>query len=91
MKPAGENVVEVEDLHFAYNARSVFRGLSLKVPRGKVVAIDTADCLVRAGEGKRVALVGVSDLIVVADGDDVLILPRGRSQDVKRIIEAMKK
>lgn len=59
--------------------------------RGDVVAIDTADCLVRAGEGKRVALVGVSDLIVVADGDDVLILPRGRSQDIKRIIEAMKK
>lgn len=59
--------------------------------RGDVVAIDTADCLVRAGSGKRVALVGVSDLIVVADGDDVLVLPRGRSQDVKRIIEAMKK
>ncbi|HEY0621895.1 mannose-1-phosphate guanylyltransferase/mannose-6-phosphate isomerase [Sphingomonas sp.] len=58
---------------------------------GDVVAIDTADCLVRAGPGKRVALVGVSDLIVVADGDDVLILPRGRSQDVKRIIEAMRK
>ena len=58
---------------------------------GDVVAIDTADCLVRAGPGKRVALVGVSDLIVVADGDDVLILPRGRSQEVKRIIEAMKK
>lgn len=59
--------------------------------RGEVIAIDTADCLVRAGAGKRVALVGVSDLIVVVDGDDVLILPRGRSQDVKRIIEAMKK
>lgn len=59
--------------------------------RGDVVAIDTADCLVRAGEGKRVALVGVSDLIVVVDGDDVLIVPRGRSQDVRRIIEAMKK
>jgi mannose-1-phosphate guanylyltransferase/mannose-1-phosphate guanylyltransferase/mannose-6-phosphate isomerase len=59
--------------------------------RGDVVAIDTADCLVRAAAGKRVALVGVSDLIVVADGDDILILPRGRSQDVKRILEAMKK
>lgn len=58
---------------------------------GDVVAIDTVDCLVRAGAGKRVALVGVTDLIVVVDGDDVLILPRGRSQEVKRIIEAMKK
>ncbi len=57
---------------------------------GDVVAIDTADCLVRAEPGKRVALVGVSDLIVVVDGDDVLILPRGRSQEVKRLIDAMK-
>jgi mannose-1-phosphate guanylyltransferase/mannose-1-phosphate guanylyltransferase/mannose-6-phosphate isomerase len=57
---------------------------------GDVVAIDSANCLVRAEGGKRVALVGVEGLIVVADGDDILILPRGRSQDVKRIIEAMK-
>ena len=61
------------------------------VCRGDVVTIDTADCLIRADAGKRVALVGVSDLIVVASGDDVLVLPRGRSQDVKKIIEAMKK
>ncbi|MFL9839466.1 mannose-1-phosphate guanylyltransferase/mannose-6-phosphate isomerase [Sphingomonas sp. ST-64] len=58
--------------------------------RGDVVAIDAVNCLVRAGAGKRIALVGVTDLIVVVDGDDVLILPRGRSQEVKRIIEAMK-
>ncbi|MCW3835283.1 mannose-1-phosphate guanylyltransferase/mannose-6-phosphate isomerase [Sphingomonas canadensis] len=58
---------------------------------GDVVAIDTANCLVRAGEGKRVALVGVQDLIVVADGDDILVLPRGRSQEVKKIVEALRK
>lgn len=59
------------------------------VCRGDVVAIDTVNCLVRAGEGKRVALVGMSDLIVVADGDDILILPRGRSREVKRVLAAM--
>lgn len=57
---------------------------------GDVIAIETSNCLIRA-EGKRVALVGVSDLIVVVHGDDVLILPRGRSQDVKRVTEALKK
>lgn len=57
---------------------------------GEVIAIDTRDCLVRS-DGARVAMVGVSDLLVVASGNDILILPRGRSQDVKRLIEAMKK
>ena len=59
------------------------------VVRGEVVAIDTARCLVQAESGKRVALVGVEDLIVVVSGDDVLVLPRGRSQEVKEILEAM--
>jgi mannose-1-phosphate guanylyltransferase len=58
--------------------------------RGDVIAIDTENCLVRSEAGKRIALVGVTDLIVVAAGDDILVLPRGRSQEVKKIIEAMK-
>ena len=57
---------------------------------GDVVALDTRNCLVRS-DGARVAMVGVEDLIVVASGDDILILPRGRSQDVKLLLEAMKK
>jgi mannose-1-phosphate guanylyltransferase len=57
----------------------------------EVIAIDTENCLVRSEAGKRVALVGVRDLIVVVDGDDVLVLPRGRSQEVKRITEALKR
>ena len=56
---------------------------------GEVVAVDTRGCLVRT-DGARVALVGVEDLIVVAAGNDVLILPRGRSQEVKKLIEEMR-
>ena len=59
------------------------------VCKGDVVAIETENCLVQA-DGVRIALVGVTDLIVVANGKDVLILPRGRSQEVKKLIEAMK-
>ena len=57
--------------------------------RGSVVAINTHDCLVHS-DGARIAMLGVSDLIVVASGTDILILPRGRSQEVKTLIEAMK-
>jgi mannose-1-phosphate guanylyltransferase/mannose-1-phosphate guanylyltransferase/mannose-6-phosphate isomerase len=61
------------------------------VLRGDVVAIEAENCMVRAEAGKRVALIGVSDLIVVASGDEILILPRGRSQEVKRLLEAMQR
>jgi phospholipid/cholesterol/gamma-HCH transport system ATP-binding protein len=38
--PANEtNLVEVRDLHFSYDARPVLKGLTLDVPRGKVVGI----------------------------------------------------
>lgn len=54
---------------------------------GSVLAIDTNNCLVRT-DGVRLSLVGVDDLIVVASGDDVLIIPRGRSQEIKKLIKA---
>jgi mannose-1-phosphate guanylyltransferase/mannose-1-phosphate guanylyltransferase/mannose-6-phosphate isomerase len=59
------------------------------VVRGDVVAIEASNCLVQSEPGKRVAVIGVQDLIVVASGGDVLVLPRGRSQDVRMLIEAM--
>lgn len=57
---------------------------------GNVIAIDSNNCLVRT-DGPRVAVVGVDDLIVVVSGNDILILPRGRSQDVRQVTEHLKK
>jgi mannose-1-phosphate guanylyltransferase/mannose-1-phosphate guanylyltransferase/mannose-6-phosphate isomerase len=37
-----------------------------------------------------VVAVGVKDLIVIATGDAVLIVPRGESQRVKEAVEALK-
>jgi len=59
------------------------------VVHGDVVAIDTSHCLIRS-EGPVVTMVGVHDLIVVATRDAVMILPRGSSQDVKKIVEQLK-
>ncbi len=56
---------------------------------GEVTLIDSTGCLVRT-DGIRIAMAGVDDLIVVASGNDVLILPRGRSQEVKKLLDAMK-
>ena len=73
---------EISDVDGDGNAHATAEG-------GEVIAIDTANCLVRS-DGVRIAMVGVADLIVVASGNDVLILPRGRSQEVKALIEKMK-
>lgn len=57
--------------------------------KGDIVAVRTSGCMIRS-EGPLVAAVGVSDLIIVATGDAVLVMRRGDSQDVKHAIEALK-
>ena len=52
--------------------------------------IDSSNCLVRS-DGPHVTLVGVSDLIVVASGNEIMIVPRGKSQLVKKAAEAAQK
>jgi mannose-1-phosphate guanylyltransferase len=59
------------------------------VTHGDVVSIDSSGCLIRS-EGPVVTLAGVQDLIVVATSDAVMILPRGSSQEVKKIVEKLK-
>lgn len=55
------------------------------------VVLDCERCYVRAGNGKLVALVGLKDLIVVDTPDALLVMPRDRAQDVKRIVEQLQK
>lgn len=52
------------------------------------VLVDARGNLVRAG--KMVALVGVSDLVVVETEDAILVLPRERAQDVRAVVDALK-
>ena len=54
------------------------------------VLIDTKGCLVRSS-GPVVTSVGVRDLIIVATGDSVLVVPKGESQRIKEIVEELKR
>ena len=59
-------------------------------PRGDVTLIDAKDCVVDAQEG-HIALLGVDNLIVVRTGDTVLVAKRGRGEDVRQIVDALKR
>ena len=52
---------------------------------GHTLAIDARDNLLYAGEGT-VAVLGVTGLVVVRTGDTVLVIPKERSQEVRRIV-----
>ena len=55
---------------------------------GPVTVLDCDNCYIRS-DGLQVAALGVSDLIIVASGQNLLVLPKGRSQEVKRLLAAM--
>ncbi len=52
---------------------------------GSATLLDADNNLVR-GEGIHVSAIGVSDLVVIATPEAVLIMPRDRAQDVKKVI-----
>lgn len=54
---------------------------------GDVFVHDGRGNLIRAG-GKRVSIVGMENVAVIVDGDDILIMPLDRSQDVRAAAKA---
>ncbi|RMF15713.1 MAG: mannose-1-phosphate guanylyltransferase/mannose-6-phosphate isomerase, partial [Alphaproteobacteria bacterium] len=59
---------------------------------GDVLAEDVADSLLRAEKGgAMIAALGVKDLVVVSTPDAVLVLPRERAQDVRRLVDRLKR
>jgi mannose-1-phosphate guanylyltransferase len=60
------------------------------VLEGPVVAVDARDCLVRAGD-RQVAIVGLDGVLVVDTPDALLVCPKDRAQDVKKVVEALER
>ncbi|WP_394181582.1 mannose-1-phosphate guanylyltransferase [Yoonia maritima] len=56
---------------------------------GDVISVNSKNTLVR-GDKRLVAVVGVSDVIVVDTPDAVLVTARGQCQDVKKVVETLK-
>lgn len=57
---------------------------------GDVIAIDSRNCFVRGTDRRLVAALGVEDIVIVDTPDAVLVAPRARVQDVKRLVDKIK-
>lgn len=51
--------------------------------------IESTGCVVWGGK-RLVAVVGMSDVVVVDAGDSLLVLPKDRSQDVRKVVDSLK-
>jgi mannose-1-phosphate guanylyltransferase len=62
-------------------------GNSLK---GKTIVLDSRNNYIDAGS-RLVATIGVEDLIIVSTGDAVIVCKKGRSQDVKEVVDFIRR
>ncbi|UCF72224.1 MAG: mannose-1-phosphate guanylyltransferase [Deltaproteobacteria bacterium] len=56
---------------------------------GELINLDSSQCIVYSPK-KLVALLGVEDLVVVEEDDALLISKKGRSQDVRKLVEMLR-
>ncbi|MHA7774465.1 mannose-1-phosphate guanylyltransferase/mannose-6-phosphate isomerase [Roseibium sp. M-1] len=60
------------------------------VTSGKVLTIDSHDCLLKATADRRIVALGIENIMIVDTVDSVLVMPRSRAQDVKQIVSELK-
>jgi mannose-1-phosphate guanylyltransferase/mannose-6-phosphate isomerase len=58
--------------------------------RGDVLSLESDNSLLWS-DGPSISVIGLSDLIVIATQDHVMVLPKRRAQDVKKIVEGRNK
>jgi mannose-1-phosphate guanylyltransferase len=58
--------------------------------QGLHVGVDTAGCVVVSDAGHLVGTLGVSDLIIIQNGDATLVATKDREGDVKKLVDAIK-
>jgi len=57
---------------------------------GDAVLVDTRGSLI-LGDRRLVAAIGLEDMIIVDTEDALLVVPRSRAQDVRKVVEALKR
>ena len=71
----------------ADHVRADARGNSVE---GDAVLVDTTGSLV-FGDRRLIAAIGLEDMIIVDSEDALLVVPRSRAQDVRKVVDALKR
>lgn len=61
------------------------------VTKGKIVPIDTKNCLIYGPDDKLISTIGLDNLIIVLTEDALLVCPKDRAAEVKKIVEELEK
>lgn len=87
--------IRVIPIDIGWNDIGSFNALDDVFPKNKsgnvvrnstVLELDSMDNIV-VGDGSSISLLGVKNLVVVKNGDNILIANKNRTQDIKKIIE----
>ena len=57
---------------------------------GAAVLLDSRNNLIRSDDGILTAVVGIDNIVVIATGDAVLVIPRDKAENVKTLVEQLK-
>ncbi|MDP3244763.1 MAG: sugar phosphate nucleotidyltransferase [bacterium] len=74
----------VKNILTGKKARNICKG-------AKCIALDSKDNLIYSMTGKLVALAGVSNMIVIETEDALLICPKDRAQEVKKLVNELER
>lgn len=53
------------------------------------ISLDSENCFMLS-DGPKIAALGVQDLVIIASKDTVLVIPRDRAEEVKRVVDAIR-
>jgi mannose-1-phosphate guanylyltransferase len=73
-----------------YDAQKSTVDASSNVVLGNHVGEETSECLIYGNDKKLIATIGLSDLVIVDQDDVLMICPKGKAEDVKKIVQKMK-
>mgnify|MGYP001548655210 CR=1 FL=1 len=60
------------------------------ITRGQTVVVDCHDSLLVSESGQLIAGIGLQGMTVVATKDAILVVPKGRRQEVTQVVDGLK-